>query len=249
MNLTKLKNILSGAGTFFAGAVGYHLVDRILTLKESKEESVAQSARDAKMDEIGSNVETIKDKLLEEISKLENVYNKKQQDLSTNDYEFLQKKIEAGNNGLKEVKGFLDKETMSEQIIREAKQNLDLSYNHYSEAYNKISELMDKTKNNFVSLDLSSFYDYLNSLTVLQETALFHSLVFIAIIGIVFNIASVFFGNEFIKYFNLETKFPKLAIFFKLRSKYQKYYLIFNFSLMFILCLGGFFINFLILCK
>lgn len=249
MNIAKLKNIITGAGTFFAGVVGYHLVDRLLTLRKSKEESIAQSARDAKIDEIGSNVETIKDKLLEKITNLENVYNKKQEDLSTNDFNFLKTKLEAGNNGLKEVKDLLDKESMSEQIIREAKQNLVLSQNHYSEASNKFSELLEKTKNNFVSLDLSSFYDYLNSLTVLHETALFHSLVFIAIIGIVFNIASVFFGNEFIKYFNLETKFPKFAIFFKLRSKYQKYYLILNLSLMFILCLGGFFINFLILCK
>lgn len=131
----------------------------------------------------------------------------------------------------------------------EAKQNLcgALTQNLYNEAYNKISELIEKSQNNFVSLDFISFYDYLNTLTVLQETVLFHLLVLIAIIGIVFNIASVFFGNEFIKYFNLETKFPKFAIFFKLRSKYQKYYLILNISLMFILCLGGIFINILIL--
>lgn len=247
MNLTKLKNIISGAGSFFAGAVGYHLVDRLLNLKESKEESLAQSVRDSKIDEIGANVENIKEKIIEGVTNLENAYKKKQQDLSANEYEFIQKKLEAGNNGLKEATGLLNKESMSEQIIREAKQNLNLTQNHYNEAYNKISELIEKSKNNLVSLDLSSFYDYLNSLTILQETALFHLLVLIAIIGIVFNIASVFFGNEFIKYFNLETKFPKFAIFFKLRSKYQKYYLILNISLMFILCFGGIFINILIL--
>lgn len=173
MNITKLKNIISGAGSFFAGAVGYHLVGRLLNLKESKEESLAQSVRDSKIDEIGANVESIKEKIKEGVTNLENAYKKKQQDLNVNEYEFIQKNLEAGNNGLKEATGLLNKESMSEQIIREAKQNLcgALTQNHYNEAYNKISELIEKSKNNFVSLDFSSFYDYLNTLTVLQGAA------------------------------------------------------------------------------
>ena len=82
-------------------------------------------------------------------------------------------------------------------------------------------------KSNFLS-NFSNFYDYLESLTFLQESALLHILLFSILIISVINILSVLFGNEVIKYFNLEEKFPRLGLFFRLRLKFQRYYLIWN---------------------
>jgi len=86
---------------------------------------------------------------------------------------------------------------------------------------------------------LDSLFEYINSLTLTQELALLHILVLIIIIIIVLNILGVFFGNEVIKYFNLETKFPSLATFFKLRSTLKRYYLMWSILEMFIVCIGS----------
>jgi len=90
---------------------------------------------------------------------------------------------------------------------------------------------------------LDSFFEFIDSLTLTQELALLHILVLIIIIIIVLNILGVFFGNEVIKYFNLETKFPSLATFFKLRSTLKRYYLMWSILEMFIVCIGSIGIN------
>ena len=99
----------------------------------------------------------------------------------------------------------------------------------------EINKLIENSKKNFISLDISSFYDYLDNLSLLDELALFYIIILTSLISIGFNITSVFFGNEIIIYFNLEQKFPRLAFFFRLRSQFQKYYLIINLSLLFII--------------
>ncbi len=83
---------------------------------------------------------------------------------------------------------------------------------------NKIIKEIEDTKNNFISdWSLNKLYEYLDSLTLLQEAALIHILLIILLLISVINILSVFFGDAMIKYFNLEQKLPWLSIFFKLR--------------------------------
>jgi hypothetical protein len=62
-----------------------------------------------------------------------------------------------------------------------------------------------------------------------------------------FNVLSAVLGNEIIKYFKLEENFPKLAGLLKLRLKFQKYYLILSFSLMFLIIIASILINLLVL--
>lgn len=99
--------------------------------------------------------------------------------------------------------------------------------------------------NNFLP-NLNNLYDYLNSLTLMQESAIYHIFVFISLILINFNILGILFGNEIINYFNLEKKFPSLYIFFFLRSKFNRYYLIWNVSLLFVICFASIYINLLV---
>ena len=102
----------------------------------------------------------------------------------------------------------------------------------------EIIENLIKEVNNFIP-SLSKLYKYLDSISLLQESSLFHISLFIVILITVFNIFSVLFANEVIRYFNLEERFPRLGIFFKLRIKFQKYYLFWSVFTLFIVCLAG----------
>lgn len=86
-------------------------------------------------------------------------------------------------------------------------------------------------------LDLSILQTYLDSLGLLEVSAFFHISVLLLIMLITFNIFSVLFGNEIIRYFSLEEKYPKLNSFFRLRQNFQRYYLMLNILAMFIICL------------
>ena len=49
------------------------------------------------------------------------------------------------------------------------------------------------------------------------------------IFGGMTSITSILFGEYILNYFKLESKWPKLAKYIKLKQKVNKYYLIFNF--------------------
>jgi hypothetical protein len=92
-----------------------------------------------------------------------------------------------------------------------------------------------------------SFYDYLNSLNLLELFALYHILVLLTIAVYSFNVLSVVLGYEIIKFFKLEESFPKLATILRLRLKFQNYYLTLSFSLLFLIILVSILINLLVL--
>ena len=94
-------------------------------------------------------------------------------------------------------------------------------------------------------LNIFNIYDYLDSLTLLQESALLHMLMFTYILCTLFTIIGVFFGNELINYLDLENKNKYLSSFLKVRAKFQKYYLIWNVFMLFVVCLVGLFLNLL----
>lgn len=106
-----------------------------------------------------------------------------------------------------------------------------------------------KDGNNLVS-DIGDFinqiYNYLDSLTLLEESAFLHLIIFMILLLTVFNILGIFFGNEIIKYFDLENKYPKLYTFFKVRAMFQRYYLMWNIFVLFVVCIVGICINLLV---
>jgi hypothetical protein len=94
--------------------------------------------------------------------------------------------------------------------------------------------------------DFNKFYQFLDSLTLLEESAFLHIMIFITLMCIFINILGTFFANEIINYLNIEKKYPSLINFFKVRSKLQKYYLMWNIGLLFLICIGAIYINLLI---
>ena len=94
---------------------------------------------------------------------------------------------------------------------------------------------------------LQMYYDFLNSLTLIQEVALMHIFLLITIFFSILSILAVLSGNEPIKDFNLEKKYPKLALFFRLRVKFQRYYLLWNIFYIVLVCMVSVGFNLLIL--
>ena len=109
--------------------------------------------------------------------------------------------------------------------------------------------LLDKifweSTNKLVSV-INRLYEYLDTLSILQESSILHILLFTVLTVTVFNILSVLFGFELIKYFKVEERMPKLAGFFRLRAQFQRYYLMWNVSILFTVCLFGIVVNLLL---
>ena len=130
---------------------------------------------------------------------------------------------------------------LSDQIIKEIQS--------ITEYVKEIENIMDKfDKESFVSW-LKPLYDFLDSLTLFQESAVVHILLFIVLLLTVFNIFYVFFGNEIITYFKLEQRFPSISGLIRLRAKFQRYYLMWNIFILFLVCGFGIFVNILVLIK
>ena len=105
----------------------------------------------------------------------------------------------------------------------------------------------DSLNNTFSDLNLKFFYEYLNSLNLIEISALYHIVVLSVIILLLINILSAVLGNEIIKFLKIEESFPKLTGFLRLRLKFQKYYLTLNFSLIFLLVIASISIDLLVL--
>jgi hypothetical protein len=67
------------------------------------------------------------------------------------------------------------------------------------------------------------------------------------ILWCVFGILSSLYGNYLLDRFNLETRFPKLAKFIKLRRKLTMYYILFDFLIIILVCLTNFILGISIL--
>lgn len=93
------------------------------------------------------------------------------------------------------------------------------------------------------NFNLDSLYAYLDSLSLLQESALIHVLLFIIIFLTLINIFAALFANEIINYFDLENKYPSISGFLKLRAKFQKFYLTWNILFLLFLILAAILLN------
>nr|YP_009493203.1 LAGLIDADG endonuclease [Ganoderma calidophilum]AWJ63998.1 LAGLIDADG endonuclease [Ganoderma calidophilum] len=129
-------------------------------------------------------------------------------------------------------------------IIGERIAKMDKSLNELIEILAEIK----KSGNNFISnFSVNGYYDFLNSLTLIEELAFLHFLISILLLISITNILIIFFGNEIIKYFDLENKYPSLSTILKIRAKFQRYYLMWNVFYMFFICFIGIILDLLVL--
>nr|YP_004376382.1 hyp20 [Moniliophthora roreri]ADO51603.1 hyp20 [Moniliophthora roreri] len=106
------------------------------------------------------------------------------------------------------------------QEIQECKAKLNM------ESKNVLEQILDiidsNNKNKFIE-NISNlkkvFSEYLSTLELDQLCAISNLLIGLLITSLIINIILIFFGDFLIKYFSLEQKFPKLAIFINIRRK------------------------------
>ena len=248
-----IKNNLTTLGTFLAGVVGHHYVSKILDYKsemaaskEAELKAIAEQQNMAVLHNKLDNIQQTNQSIVENVTKLVDKH------VPEAHLSVINSKLEFGAKNCKTVKEILDKgpENMNLEFYKAAYKAADACERANRDAHEAVKSLVDSLngKSNLVSnFNLDSFYEYLNSLGLLELSALYHLIVLTLICIISFNILSAVLGNEILKYFNLDERYPKLASFFKLRLKFQRYYLILNFSLIFIICIVSILIDILVL--
>jgi hypothetical protein len=259
--MNKLKNNLTILGTFLSGVVGHHYIGKILDYKSEMAASRFKREMELRAISESENMEIMQNKLNSIIKNNEN--------LSKNIGTLIDKHVPeslASESHINELLDFGGKQCKNvREILDKGPDNINLDF--YSlkataykaavacekanrEASEGVKKLVDSINgsNKLVSdFNLEYFYEYLNSLSLLELSALYHIIVLIVIAILSFNVLSAVLGNEIIKYFKLEENFPKLAAFLRLRLKFQKYYLTLSFSLIFLLIFASIQINLLVL--
>ena len=249
-NKTKILDAINKAAIFTAGGVGYHLIDRALYYKANMIEDKIQKDR---AEELQNGIKEVNDGLSgigQNLNSLSDKINSMREEyISRGPEKFSQIK----DKWFEMAQDIKDKCVSVESKLSELSIP-DWENSGYSQELKEVMVLIDKftdyiddfEKTNKFLPDFSEFYKYLDNISILQESSLFHILLFIVLLLTVFNILSVLFGNEIIKYFNLEERFPRLGLFFRLRIKFQRYYLMWNVLILFFVCIVGIIIDILL---
>lgn len=228
--MLKIKNQLLAVGSLVVGVVAHHYGGKLLEYKADLAASKEQELRDIAEKE---NMSIIHSKL----TKLNEGQGKLVDKLDT----LIEKEICLPDSSLLEIGYKLDKsDEFCKKVIKileNGPEKVDLEFYQkvykasvkcfeaQQEAAKFVDKLIENLNNKFVP-DFNYLYDYLNSLNLLELSALFHLIVLSLICLISINIISAVLGNEIINLFELEKKYPKLSSFLKIRLKFQKYYLI-----------------------
>lgn len=247
-----LKNNLLGLGAVLTGIVGHHYGSGVLDyrreLKESREQAIKEAVEKENMEIINAKLDNINNNTVSLNAKLEKLTDKL---VSEADLLNVQNKIEYGNKHCRTVKDILDKgpENLSLEYYQTLYRASVECEKATREANDAVKDLIDSLSKSgiFSNFNLNSFNEYLNSLNLLELSAIYHILVLTLICLLLINIISAILGNEIINYFKLEKRFPIITAFLKLRLKFQKYYLILSFSLIFIICIASVIIDLLVL--
>ena len=213
----RLQTLMKSVGIGFTAIVTHHYGSKVLDWKETENANIIENEYQTKIDSILKNTESL----------IENQENTEK--ASSLLGQCLQKLTTSKNN-------------LDSGEIEKGKENFNAAH----DCITKVMDMISKPKNNF-HIDLSPIYQYLDSLTLLEESALLHICFFTLIFFISINIISTLFANEMILYFNLGDKHPYLKKQLLLRSKFQRYYFILNFSLLFIIIIVALSLNLIIL--
>ena len=163
--------------------------------------------------------------------------------------------INSVKNELSEIRKSLEEATQLENEIVENLPNMDQSQieastsnfvNTLGKFNDKLESLYDyivKSSGNSGSsksftIDNLNIFDSVTNLyynlNLVETLSLLHISGFIVITLSMLSILNIFYGDKIINYFSLEEKYPKLVKIIQLRRKFQQYYLLTEFSLIFV---------------
>lgn len=248
--MNKLKNNLTMLTYFLGGVAGHHYIGKAL---DYRSELAASQEMELKAISEAENMELVQKKLNllmknnETLSKIVETIMDKQDPES--ELTHVNELLDLGGKQCQIVREILDDNINLDfyQIAYRAAVACEKANRTASESVKGLVDSINGSNKLISDFNLDSFYTYLNSLSLLEVSVLYHSIILLSIGMFSFNILSAILGNEIINYLKLEEKFPKLAAFFRLRLKFQKYYLILNFTLIFISIIITILINMLIL--
>lgn len=120
--------------------------------------------------------------------------------------------------------------------------------NNLNKSTTELLKFLEDLKSKFNSDDINNIIEnfkvYLSTLNTFELCVLFNIFVSIFITFCLISIILIYYGNFLINYFNLENKFPKLAKFIQMRRTFQEFYMLLNFSLIFIALIFMIYVNF-----
>src|SRR3984957_15114204 len=114
------------------------------------------------------------------------------------------------------------------KIIKEFIKNKDFEINSLEKANSTLQKIIDiinsdNTGNDFlnqINVLIENYRAFLSTLTLDQIVIILNMWVCVIIFNSIFSIAAVLYGDFLIRYFKLETKFPRIAAFIQLRGKF-----------------------------
>nr|YP_009493204.1 LAGLIDADG endonuclease [Ganoderma calidophilum]AWJ63999.1 LAGLIDADG endonuclease [Ganoderma calidophilum] len=232
----RILDMLKGGVAVVVGVSAHHYGGQILDRSNIKAEAELQGKRDENMEGAVKLLREIR----EEMKKCFKNEGQSNTSLSPEDETIVRKSLDDTITSANTLK---DLDENSRILVETALESVKKS----TDTVIEILDRVNNGKNNFISdLNLQVLYDFLDSLTLLEESAFVHILTFIFILLCLFNIISIFFANEIIKFFKFEEKYPRLELFFKLRMRFQRYYLMWNIFLIVLVSFLGIFLNLLV---
>lgn len=237
MTKNSLKTLLKTTAGVLLGATSQHIAGQILNAPKEAENAADQKIRDQKMDNMYELIRSLKDQVETMQKRFEHKNVEDTTMVSSEDSEVVRTSLDV----IKTTTESLKNAEVGDEV-------LDNKVSQITEAVEKVSNILSKSKDKLIpDFSLQAYYDFLDTLSLLEESALLHILIFIFLLLCIFSLFSVFFGNEIIKYFKLEERYPKLELYFKLRTKFQRYYLMWNIFTMLVVCIIGIGIDLLLL--
>lgn len=229
MRIRKFLQELSAYISLASGSIGmyaYYTRENLSALQqELQKKSIEMEAIQEKTNKAK---ETLSEEMLSKITNLKN----KMQNMSENANQAM--------DNLEEIHKVPNTFQAVRDKLREGMSDLEIHVN-------SITESIKRNSSNFNMDDVyrifDSYQDYLATLTLPQHLAFIHLCFLVALAISIINLASVFYSDSLIKYFELETRYPKLAKFFVIRRKLQQYYFGWHFFILIAILLVLFIFN------
>jgi hypothetical protein len=185
----------------------------------------------------------LSNKLNEQIE--QNINNNTEIESSLNNIKTGLETIQNKVNDLKILSAAGENVNNKSELINENFQLLTKESSKVNSFIDKVLELNDKstptasgTNNNLTIQNiLDQYYQFFDSLTIIQKGVFAHSVFCIGLLFCIFDIFVAYYSDKLIIYFNLEAKYPRLVKYIQLRRKFQSYYIKFNFILIIFLIL------------
>jgi len=127
---------------------------------------------------------------------------------------------------------------LSKEQEKIAGEKLDFSINGLEKCTKELSDFISNIKSKLTGDDIyiliDNFKAYLDTLNTYQLCIVFDLFSSLLVLCFIINIIFAYYGNSFIESFDLEKKYPKIAIIIKMRRKMSAFQIFLNFMLIII---------------